>query len=84
MSGNMPSGMGAPIPPYVELRCEHQHSTRTDRVKIIVALEDEYRAYHGALAATIRILRPDAELVTAELEKISRVVKRFGPDIIRA
>jgi hypothetical protein len=51
-------------------------------IKIIVAFEDEFRAYQGTLAAAIRILRPEAEVVTAEPEKISGVAKRFGPDII--
>jgi hypothetical protein len=51
-------------------------------IKIIVAFEDEFRAYQGTLAAAIRRLRPEAEVVTAEPEKISGVAKRFGPDII--
>jgi hypothetical protein len=51
-------------------------------IKIIIAFEDEFRAYQSTLAATIRLLRPDAEVVTAEPEKISGVAKRFGPDIV--
>ena len=51
-------------------------------IKIIVAFEDEYRVYQEALAATIRILRPNAEVMTAEPGKISEVVKRFDPDIV--
>jgi hypothetical protein len=51
-------------------------------VKIMVLFEDEYRAYRGALAATIRILRPNSEVVTAEPGKIGGVVERFGPDIV--
>jgi len=52
------------------------------KIRIIVAFEAEYYAYQGTLAATIRILRPDAEVVAAELERIDEVVKRFGPDIV--
>jgi hypothetical protein len=51
-------------------------------VKILVAFEDEYRAYQGALAATIRILRPDADVMTVDLEKMSAVAKDFRPDIV--
>lgn len=51
-------------------------------IRIIVAFEDEYRAYQGTLAAAIRILRPDAEVVAAELERIDEVAKRFGPDLV--
>jgi hypothetical protein len=51
-------------------------------VKILVAFEDEYRAYQGTLAATIRILRPDADVMTVDLEKMSAVAKDFRPDIV--
>lgn len=58
---------------------EHKEQTK---IRIIVAFEDEYHAYQGTLAATIRILRPDAEVVTAELKKLGGMAKQFGPDII--
>jgi hypothetical protein len=51
-------------------------------IKIIVAFEDEYNAYQGTLAATIKILRPDGVVVTADPKEISRVATRFDPDII--
>lgn len=51
-------------------------------IKIIVAFEDEFYAYQGTLAAAIRILCPEAEVMTAEPEKLSRVAKHFGPDIV--
>jgi hypothetical protein len=51
-------------------------------IRIIIAFEDEFRAYQETLAATIRILRPEAEVTTAEPEKISWVAKRFSPDIV--
>lgn len=52
------------------------------KIRIIVAFEDEFHAYQGALAATIRILRPEVELVTAELKKLGTVANRFSPDIV--
>lgn len=51
-------------------------------IKIIIAFEDEFHAYQGTLAAAIRILRPEAEVVTAEPEKLRGVASRFGPDIV--
>lgn len=58
---------------------EHE---KKHEIKIIVSFDDEYRAYQGTLAAAIRILRPGAEVMTVEPEKVSRVVQRFGPDIV--
>jgi hypothetical protein len=51
-------------------------------IKIIIGFDDEYHAYRETLAATIRILRPEAEVMTVEQEKIGGVVKRFDPDIV--
>lgn len=51
-------------------------------IKVVVVFEKEYHAYQGTLAATIRILRPDAEVVVAEPEKLRAVARRFGPDIV--
>ena len=51
-------------------------------IKIIIAFEDEFHAYQGTLAAAIRILRPEAEVMTTQPEKLSWVAKRFGPDIV--
>ena len=52
------------------------------RIKILVAIEDEFRAYRQTLAAAIRILRPDAEVVTVETHEMRGVVERSGPDIV--
>jgi hypothetical protein len=57
------------------------HERRTG-IKILVAFDDAYRAYQGTLVATIRILRPDVEVVAVEPEKMSEVAKRFDPDVV--
>jgi hypothetical protein len=57
------------------------HQRRTG-IKILVAFDDAYRAYQGTLVATIRILRPDVEVVAVEPEKMSEVAKRFDPDVV--
>ena len=51
-------------------------------IKVIVAFEKAFHAYQEALAAAIRILRPDAEVMTIEPEKISGAARRFGPDVV--
>jgi hypothetical protein len=51
-------------------------------IKIIITFEDTFRAYQGALAAAIQILRPDVEVKTVELEELREMVKKFGPDIV--
>ncbi|CAN5873970.1 hypothetical protein BH18ACT11_BH18ACT11_00740 [soil metagenome] len=48
----------------------------------MVSFENGFHAYQGALAAAIRILRPDAEVMTVEPAKISGATKRFGPDVV--
>jgi hypothetical protein len=63
----------------VSLSIENEEWTE---IKIIIAFEDEFHAYQGTLAAAIRILRPEAEVVTTRPDKISWVAKRFGPDIV--
>ena len=51
-------------------------------IKIIITFEDTFRAYQGALAAAIKILRPDVEVKTVELEELRGMVERFEPDIV--
>ena len=51
-------------------------------IRVIVAFEWAFHAYQETLAAAIRILRPDAEVITIEPEKIGEAAKRFGPDVV--
>ena len=51
-------------------------------IRIIVSFEEGFRAYQGALTAVIKILRPDAEVMTVEPEKIDGAARRFPPDIV--
>jgi hypothetical protein len=52
------------------------------RIKILIAFENEFRAYRQTLAAAIGTLRPDAEVITAEAHEIRGVVERSGPEIV--
>jgi hypothetical protein len=40
-------------------------------VRILVSFEPAYRAYQGVIAASIRILRPHAQVETAELDALT-------------
>jgi hypothetical protein len=47
-----------------------------------VVFEDAHRAYRDVLAAGIRILRPRAEVETAELEVLEEEIARFEPQVL--
>jgi hypothetical protein len=51
-------------------------------IKIVITFEDTFRAYQGALAAAIQILRPEVEVKTVELEDLRGMVEKFEPDIV--
>jgi len=51
-------------------------------IKVIITFEYTFRAYQGALAAAIKILRPDVEVKTVELEELRGMLERFEPDIV--
>jgi hypothetical protein len=60
-----------------------RHEKATE-IRVLISFETGYYAYQGALAAAIRILRTDVEVLTIELERISGAMKRFEPDIVIA
>lgn len=47
-----------------------------------MVFEDAHRAYRDVLAAGIRILRPRAEVETAELEVLEEEIARFEPQVL--
>jgi F420-dependent methylenetetrahydromethanopterin dehydrogenase len=50
--------------------------------QILVAFEDEYRAYREVLAAAIRVLRPGAQVESANLEVLAQEVERLDPHVV--
>jgi CMP-2-keto-3-deoxyoctulosonic acid synthetase len=58
-----------------------RHEKATE-IRIVISFAQGFHAYQGALAAAIKILRPDAEVITVEPDKISEATKRFGPDVV--
>ena len=55
---------------------------KAPEIKIIITFEATFRAYQGALAAAIKILRPDLEVKTAELVELGGMVEKFDPDMV--
>jgi hypothetical protein len=51
-------------------------------MRILVAFEDDYRIYRDVIAASIRLLRPRAEVETAGLEALGEHIKRFEPELV--
>ncbi len=49
---------------------------------ILVAFEDDYRAYRDMIAAAIWMLRPHIEVETAGLERLGEHIERFDPQLV--
>jgi hypothetical protein len=51
-------------------------------LRVLVAFEDDYRAYREVIAAGIRVLRPRAEVRITNSNAIQEEVKRFEPNVV--
>ena len=51
-------------------------------IRILISFEDGFHAYRDTIAAAIRIVRPNAEVITVEPVDLRGTVKRFRPDVI--
>ncbi len=52
------------------------------RARVLVAYDDEYRAYREVIAAGIRVLRPHTEVRTAGPADLGAELERFGPQVV--
>jgi F420-dependent methylenetetrahydromethanopterin dehydrogenase len=50
--------------------------------RILVAIEDEYLAYREVIAAAIRVLRPGAQVQSANLDALAQEVERLVPHVV--
>ena len=50
--------------------------------RVLVALEDDYRAYREVIAAGIKSIRPHIEVDTSSLEALGERIERFDPHLI--
>jgi hypothetical protein len=51
-------------------------------MRVLVALEDEYRVYRDMIAAGIAVLHPHAEVETFGLDDLGEQVRRFDPQVV--
>ena len=51
-------------------------------MRILVSFEPEYLAYQGAIAASIRILRPLTEVQTTTPNALGEEVERLDPELV--
>ncbi len=50
--------------------------------RILVAFEDEYLAYREVIAAAIRVLRPGAQVESANLDALAQGIERLDPHVV--
>lgn len=51
-------------------------------MRVLVAIEEEYRSYREVIAACIRLLRPHVEVSTTAPERLERKAASFEPQMI--
>src|SRR3712207_47978 len=51
-------------------------------IRVIVAMDDDYRVYQDVLSVGIQIVRPDAQVETADLETLEEAIMRFEPHLV--
>jgi hypothetical protein len=52
------------------------------RIRVLVAIEEEYRSYRDVIAACIRLLRPHVEVSSTTLEGLERKAASLAPQLI--
>jgi hypothetical protein len=51
-------------------------------MRMLVALEDDYRAYRELIAAGIQVLRPQVEVTTSGLDALEEEIARLDPHVV--
>jgi hypothetical protein len=59
----------------------HERGEATD-IRILVALEDDYRAYREVIAVGINALRPHTEVTSVGLAELEVELARLDPDVV--
>jgi len=62
--------------------CPSQHILLGVETRILVAFEDEYRAYRSVIAAGIRALRPQAQVEISGARALDEEFARFRPQVV--
>ena len=56
--------------------------SKSGDMRLLVAFEDEYRAYGGAIASALQVLRPCIRVETTGTEGLRRELARFEPQAV--
>jgi hypothetical protein len=51
-------------------------------IRILVAYEDNYQLYRETIVSVLRILRPEAEVKSTNLEAFEEGLGRFDPEVV--
>ena len=51
-------------------------------IRVLLAYEDEYRAYREVISAGIQIVRPHVEVDISSLEALGENIERFDPHLV--
>jgi hypothetical protein len=52
------------------------------KTRVLVVFEEDYRSYREAIACALKSLRPRAEVMVAELDKLEAEIERVSPDLV--
>jgi len=61
-----------------ETRCPK----RGVQTRVLIAIEDEYRAYREVIAASIEMLRPGTEVTATGLDQLEGELARLDPQVV--
>jgi len=51
-------------------------------IRVLVAFDSAYRAYREVIGAAIRVLRPQVEVATTDLDDLEAEVARLDPQVV--
>jgi hypothetical protein len=80
---NVPNGRREHPLPHVTLQLNKRGNLwRRSNIKILVAFEEDFRAYRETLAYAFQRLRPHVEVLTSGVETLDMELKRYGPQAV--
>ena len=51
-------------------------------MRLLVAFEEEYRAYQGAISSAIQVLRPGVQVQTTDIDSLKETLAHFAPHAV--
>lgn len=59
-----------------------QSEAKGSKIRVLVALDDNYRAYRETIAAVIVIMRPEMDVKSTTLEALEGDLERLDPEVV--